>query len=317
VTTPSPDHGVFRWAWYRSADYLARFWVAAVVFSAVLSVIGAFVVLPPTATAAEKALAAVGIVVTAAILVVVGTYALALLAAPYQQRNALRRRTTEIESTHEDELATLRARIAELEAAPLTADHARRLREIAASLKRDIEVHRPLGYGSDADTWSKAFGEHFPLIGELLKFVDGERAAFTALRDRLDREAREADMGQPPWLLGDWLLRLFDVITARSAQGLLQGAFIFGWTESGGVMYLGNPAEHAPAIFSTADPTTDGEALKEQFEQFMRSAEAWPEASGIKESSEMRFVTAKLAIPQLEVAANTDPITSRCFLCRA
>lgn len=36
---------------------------------------------------------------------------------------------------------------------------------------------------------------------------------------------------------------------------------------------------------------------------------------GRAESFEMRLVAAKVAIPQLEIAANSDPITSRCFLC--
>lgn len=80
-------------------------------------------------------------------------------------------------------------------------------------------------------------------------------------------------------------------------------------------MYLGDPTEHAPRIFLTGDPATDTDALKKQFEEFIWSAEGWPEAVGIRHSSEMRYVAAKVAIPQLEIAANTGPITSRCFLC--
>ena len=82
-----------------------------------------------------------------------------------------------------------------------------------------------------------------------------------------------------------------------------------------GFMHVGDPAEHAARILLTDDPATDAEALERRFEQFMQSAEGWPEATGIRESFEMRLVAAKVAIPQLEIAANSDPITSRCFFC--
>lgn len=61
-------------------------------FSVTLSLTGAFVVLPPDPTIAQKVLAAAGILTATTILVVLGTYIPALLAAPFQQRNALCRR---------------------------------------------------------------------------------------------------------------------------------------------------------------------------------------------------------------------------------
>jgi hypothetical protein len=47
----------------------------------------------------------------------------------------------------------------------------------------------------------------------------------------------------------------------------------------------------------------------------MRSAEGWPEAAGIREAADRRYVAERAAILLLETAVNTDPVTSRCFLC--
>jgi hypothetical protein len=315
VTNPSPDRGVYRWAWHRSVQHRAKWWIGTVAFSATLAIVGALAVIPTNPTTSQKVLAALGGLAATTILVLIGTYLAALGAAPYEQRNALRRRITEIKAEYGEDLAAAKARVAALEVAPVTTDHARQLRQIAAGLRADIEAHRTPSYGIDADTLAKAFDEHFPLLGELLKIVDGERAAFTALRDRLVREARQDGMGEPPWLLNDFTDRLADVIARRSMQEILQGPFIFDWQDSGGVMYLGDPAEHAAPIFLTDNSATGCEALKEQFERFMRSAEGWPEAAEIRESFLMRYVASKAAIHHLEVAANTDPITSRCFLC--
>jgi hypothetical protein len=297
-------------------QHRAKWWIGAVAFSAVPSVIGALVVLPADPTATQKVLAALGGLAAATGLVLIGTYVPALLAAPYEQRNALRRQITEINAEHEQELTAARARIAALEVAPVTASHARRLREIAEGLKQDIEALRSPRYGNDSDTWRKAFGEHFPLLGELLKILGGERATYTALHDRFVREARNDGMGEPPWLLGEFGARTTEVIATRSMQEILQKYFDFSWKESGSVMYLGDPISGAPGIFSVAAPQTDLEALKEQFEQFFRTAEGWPEAADIRRGFEMRYLAAKMAIPRLEVAANTDPITTRCFLCK-
>jgi hypothetical protein len=92
VTVQSPNRGVVRWAWQRSVQHRAKFWVGAVAFSVTLSLTGAFVVLPPNPTIAQKVLAAAGILTATTILVMLATYIPALLAAPFQQRNALCRR---------------------------------------------------------------------------------------------------------------------------------------------------------------------------------------------------------------------------------
>jgi hypothetical protein len=124
-------------------------------------------------------------------------------------------------------------------------------------------------------------------------------------------------MGEPPWLLDDFTLRIVEVIADRSMQQILQTpGFVFAWQESAGVMYMGDPADHAPRIFRTDRSVAGVGAVKRQFEQFLQTAESWPEAASIRESFAKRVILTKVALHQLEVAANTDPITTRCFLCR-
>jgi hypothetical protein len=67
-------------------------------------------------------------------------------------------------------------------------------------------------------------------------------------------------------------------------------------------------------VFNIAN-AADPEQLKRTFEEFMSAAEMWPEAHNIEGSWKLRNELFRQAAPMLATAANTDPITSRCFLC--
>lgn len=306
MTAPSPEHGIFRWAWRRAAQRRAKFWVAAVLFTAIASAISAFVALPAHLAADQKALAAVAVVLIAAIVVVASTYLWELLAAPYQQRNELRRvASTLLRGTDEAEIA----------ATPASAEHAQRLRDIATRLRNCIESLQPLDYGKDSNTWRKAFGEHFPHIRSQLELAEEDPRAEEALCARLIREADAIGMAESPWTLGQFSKPVANLIAARSMQGILQSHFNFGWTRSEGAFYLGDPS-NGIRIFFVPDLSLDFGALKSKFEKFMLAAEGWPQAADIRELFDLRARAAKAAIPMLEIAANTDPIMTICSLCQ-
>jgi hypothetical protein len=76
-----------------------------VAFALVLTVIGAFVVLPQNPTFGQKVLGELAALIATTVIVVGGTFAAALVAAPYQQRNALRRAFTQLCAADQAELA--------------------------------------------------------------------------------------------------------------------------------------------------------------------------------------------------------------------
>ena len=204
MTTPSPGSGVFRWAWHSAARYRAKFLVGGAIFSCVAAGVGAFVVPSAQATTAQKVLDAVLAAAAAAALTCVGTYAVALLRALYEQRNALR-----------DKVSDSDARIAKLEATPATPvsqEHADQLRQIAKKLSECLRVDVSdwvskspnislPAYGEDPGTLYGAFRDHFPDLGRVLNEIDGADAAYSEFRDRLRREAKLAGMGEDPWNL--------------------------------------------------------------------------------------------------------------------
>src|SRR5262249_54538520 len=130
VNTPSPESGVFTWAWYRSKKFLARFWVGAAVFSLLVAFIVSRLPLPPHPTATQNFIATVLAVVGAAALTGAGSYVCALVVAPFQQRNTLR-----------TQLSAARATISSLQTTPITQAHGDQLRQIAAQLRRSLEHH--------------------------------------------------------------------------------------------------------------------------------------------------------------------------------
>jgi uncharacterized membrane protein YccC len=133
MDTPSPYWGVFRWARYHAKEFRARFWVATVLFSLIVSFVLFRLPLPPHPTAIENLVASVLGIVGATILTGIISYGWALVAAPYQQRNVLRSQQSEAAAT-----------IAALRATPVSQEHGDRLRQIAARLRERLEHKEPL-----------------------------------------------------------------------------------------------------------------------------------------------------------------------------
>lgn len=305
VGTPSPESGVFRWAWYRAKEFRARFWVGATVFSLFVAVIVSRLPLPPNPTATQNLIATVLAVIGAALVTVIGSYACALVAAPFQQRNALRAQLSES--------ATV---IAALRAAPVPRAHGDRLRQIAGRLRECLEQHEPLDYGTDADTWRRAFCEHFPGLQAVLDSAGEADAAFETLKDHLQKELTTAGMDAPPWTSAEFLPWLATTIQSRAIQRILGTAYNFGWEELGpGTVYIGDAVYTGHQILQGCDPA-DVPAHEQAFEEFFRRAESWPEAADIRSKWDERGFAEGTAIERLAAVANTDPITSRCFLCR-
>ena len=244
MDTPSPESGVFRWAWYRAKEFRARFWIGAAVFSLIVAVIVSRLPLPPNPTATQNLIATVLAVTGAAIVTVIGSYACALVAAPFQQRNALRAQLSE--ST---------AAVAALRAAPVPHAHGDRLRQIAARLRECVEHHEPLDYGTDPDTWRRSFREHFPELQAALDSAGAADAAFETLKERLQKEITTAGMDALPWTSAEFLPWLATTIQSRAIQGILGGAYDFGWQELGpGSVYIGNPVYTGHQILQGCDP---------------------------------------------------------------
>ena len=67
-------------------------------------------------------------------------------------------------------------------------------------------------------------------------------------------------------------------------------------------------------ILGGCDPA-DAEARKREFEEFFWQMESSPEAVEFRRKLDDGADAARIAVEQLRIVANTDPITSRCFLC--
>jgi uncharacterized membrane protein YfbV (UPF0208 family) len=324
VTTPSPGSGVFRWAWHSAAQYRAKFLVGGAIFSCVAAGVGAFVVPPAQATTAQKALDAVLAAAVAAALTCIGTYAVALLTALYEQRNALRDRLSASDET-----------VAKLKATPVSQEHADQLRQIAKKLSECLRVDVTawvskspditLGaYGENPGTLRRAFRDHFPELGRVLDEIEEADTAYSAFSDRLRREAKLAGMGEDPWNLdgfggsGGFAAGLTRIIRARAMQDSLETPFDFDWHEEVGYAVISEPGSpDRPLVIFTTRNAADPEHLKHTFEEFMSAAEAWPETRNIRASWKLRNeLYYRQAAPMLATVANTDPITSRCSLCR-
>ena len=118
----------------------------------------------------------------------------------------------EVEERHNADLAAekeshrvARSTLAELQTkiqqAPVSDEHAKRLRDVAANLRECLHRHRPFTYlGGDQigeEIWRNAFREHFPEAAPLLDRVEETRKARDAasenLRSRITAEPSTAD----------------------------------------------------------------------------------------------------------------------------
>lgn len=305
VDTPSPMWGVFRWAWYHAKEIRARFWVGAAVFSLIVALIVSRIPLPPHPTVTQNLVASVLAVIGATVVTGVGTYAYALVAAPFQQRNTLRTQLSESAKT-----------IAALRATPVTQGHGDRLRQIATQLRDCLEHNEPLDYGTDPATWHRAFCEHFPDLQPALDRAGEADAAFVTLKERLRGEVAAAGMDAPPWTSAEFLPWLAATIQARALQDISGTAYRFDWQELlPGSVYIGDPVYADHQILRGCDPA-DVPALESDFEEFFRRTESLPEAAETRDKWNMRVSAAGTAIELLTAAANTDPITSRCSRCQ-
>jgi hypothetical protein len=273
-------------------------------FSLIVAGFGTYLVVPTNATIGLKLIAAGIGVACAGVLTTAGSYVCALAAAPYEQRNVLR-----------SELRRAKTAIAMLEAEPVTQAHGDQLRKVALRLRRCIQILEPLDYGPDSTTWCRAFAEHFPALRTILGKISDSLTAGQKLRARLESEAHMAGMDKPPWRYDKFGAGLAWAIEQRSRDGWLQREFDFDWRTWRGSTCAGDPVRGGLEIFTT-NGVANPEELKRRFEEFMQAAESWPEAREIGMSRDLLSDLCAAAERLLTNAANTDPIATRCFLCR-
>ena len=117
---------------------------------------------------------------------------------------------------------------------------------------------------------------------------------------------------------GGFAAGLTRIIRARAMQDSLEKPFDFDWHEKGGYAVISEPGSpDRPLVIFTIRDAADPTQVKHTFEEFMAKAEAWPEAHNIRASWRLRNELYHMQAKQmLATVANTDPITSRCVLCR-
>ncbi|HEU5392802.1 MAG TPA: hypothetical protein VFV73_43630 [Streptosporangiaceae bacterium] len=308
MTEPSPERGVFRWAYHHAVRDRAKFWVGSLGLTAVIVVVATQIVPPTHPTAAQKIVNGLVVLAIAAGAIVAATYLYALVVAPFQQRNALRQ-----------ELAAARAHVLELEKAPVSAQHADQLRQVAERVKRSIDRGEFPAYRTpgrdDQDLWRSAFFEHFPALRPLLEAVEGKQRPALLLHERLTREASAAGMDKPPWHPDEFIPIIANIIQARAVTGLLEGEFNFNWVQDGALVGLDDPT-HGPTYLSLDDPTEDITGYTKCFEEFFREAERWPETRDLQPAAAASYLAAQELSRKLEVVMNSETITTRCPLCR-
>jgi hypothetical protein len=237
---------------------------------------------------------------------VVGSYVCALVAAPYQQRNVLRARLSESGAT-----------IAALQTTPVTQKHGDRLRRIANGNQACIELGDPPDYDNTPDTLRRGFDEHFPEVKSALDRLRETDAPFAALKERLRSEVAKAGMDVVPWTSAMFVPTLAATLETCAAQGNLGGDIEFDWQEDGsGSGYIGGNADNLGTPVFIGCAPIQVSLFQEKFEEFFRSTERLPEVTDLRRASMERDSARKTAIGLLSAVANTDPIVSRCFLCR-
>jgi hypothetical protein len=151
-----------------------------------------------------------------------------------------------------------------------------------------------------------------PPLADIEKF--DAKVLYAEFRARMDKEAQAAGLTGAPWLYDRFAERLATTIERRAISRFIGAEFRFDWQERPDSWWVGDPANGGIEVF-TNSPDVDVPKLKQQFEQLMKDAERWPEATKMTTGPIGRGMLYELAEPLLAAAANTDPITSRCFLC--
>jgi hypothetical protein len=190
-------------------------------------------------------------------------------------------------------------------------------------------ANQPLDYDPEVpDMWRAALFEHFPgLVAALEKAVQKD-AAVDLLADRLRTAGAAAGMNARPWLLENFVPALAETIGVRAVRNELGSGVNFDWQQEGFQNWdlrIGNLSGmrrlaglNVVSYFAYFDEPADISAYEEQFEQFFRHAESWPEAAAVGRAwDEWLGPPLEAASRQLAVAAATDPITTRCSLCRS
>ncbi len=282
--------------------------MGSVGLAAAVVVVGTQVSLPAHATTTQTIVNGLVVLAIAAVGVVAATYSYALLSAPYRQRNALR-----------GMLTSATDRVAALEGAPVSPQHAEQLRQLAERLRRSIGSGQILAFRTpgrdDHDLWWSVFFEHFPALRSSVETIENRAAALTALRERLSQEAHESGMDKNPWRPEDFLPQLVGLIEARAVQGLLGGRFDFNWVEDGALVGLDDPT-YGPTIFSLIASPEDIRGHQETFEEFFREAERLPEAKGLQGAMSASYAAEQEITRELDVLTNKDTFGTRCTLCR-
>lgn len=304
MTTPSPYESAFKWARYLVRQYSTGFWVSTVLLSLAAALVTSRVPLPKNPTASDNFLATAAGIVCAGALVFTVSYGIALLRAPYKQRDQLRAKLT-----------TANSAIAGLNATPAPARHAASLRSIARGLRKNIEELDPLDYGPDAATLKPAFHQHFPDVQNAIDGASRISTAFVALKGRIATEVVAAGMNQKPWTPETYSPWLATTIQARALQRVTGAPFAFPWHSLGpGSEFMEEPVYGNNQVLVGAKPD-DVPALKAKFEALFRKVEASPETAEVVRASEGHAAAQAAAVANLAAIANTDPITSKCFLC--
>jgi hypothetical protein len=307
MTEPDPGRGVFRWARYQAARHRGTFWIGSVLFG-IAGIIAGVVLTPPANASVSQRIweGLIGLLLGTAAIVVL-TYGWALVAAPYQQRNALRRG-----------LAEARGRIADLTSAPVSAEHGNQLKLIATTLEYSISRFRRPSYReereSTRDVQRTAFLEHFPELRPFLEILEEESHAADALRTRLGREAKAAAMNSRAFIY--YLQEIASAIETRSMQGAQLEALRFSWQGDWCTIYAGDQcyAVHADLLYGEPTDVAD---YRQTFEDFVRTADTWPQAVASRAKADRLLDARNTALLLLHVTANreTDTIITRCYLC--
>lgn len=305
MTPPSPYESAPKWARYLATQYSTGHWITSVVVAAGAAVIASLVPLPKHPTTADNLRATIIGIVTAAVVVLALSYGVALIRAPYRQRNKLR-----------DDLTAARSQITQLSAAPVPQQHADDLRAIARRLQANLHDLQPLDYGPDATALRPAFHRHFPDMQADLDRANAGVIAFGALKRRIADATTAAGLDRPPWTPETYRPWLATMIQARALTRVAGNGDALPWSTLGpGSEFMGDPVYGNDQVLADANPA-DVPALKEKFEALFREIESAPEVTQIITASADNDTATTAASLRLTEIANTVAITGQCDLCR-